>query len=394
MYLMDAYRFENNKAIKNSSFLLNRLGKATSKTIGLFSFTSTLALLLIFLFAYPALSQTINEVPKVASGEIGSRDPIFHEPVSRGISLVFNNQIEESLVIFNGLQEDHPDHPAPHFFKAAAYQVWMNHYRVRKYQIEFEENVKSAILKGEALLKKGPDPWVHFYVGAAYGYQAFNRFRKHEWIGAYLDSKKGIKHLEETITLDQKMYDAYLAFGTYHYWRTAKSKFLRIIAFWIPDKRELGLRQLQFSIDHGQYAPFEASYALIAAYFDYGKYEEAYALLNRTIAKKTRPSLSDLYLKARLLIEFERWQEAETLFTELLDRLESSKYQSIGYQVECKYWIAVTLRSQKRTSEARNISEQALAQSEKRDANLEVESTFENFQDIKSKMKTLVRELS
>ena len=68
--------------------------------------------------------------------------------------------------------------------------------------------------------------------------------------------------------------------------------------------------------------------------------------------------------------------------------------QEIVYQVECKYWIALTLRSQKKTSEARTISVQALAQSEKRDANLEVESTFENFQDIKTKMKNLVRELS
>ena len=50
---------------------------------------------------------------------------------------------------------------------------------------------------------------------------------------------------------------------------------------------------MQFSVDHGQYSPFEASYALIAAYFDYGKYEKAYALLNRTIEKKAQPSFSD-----------------------------------------------------------------------------------------------------
>jgi tetratricopeptide (TPR) repeat protein len=213
-------------------------------------------------------------------------------------------------------------------------------------------------------------------------------------IGAYLDSKKGVKHLKETLALDQNMYDVYLAFGTYHYWRTAKSKFLRFIAFWIPDKRELGLRQLQFSVDHGQYSPFEASYALIAAYFDYGMYESAYALLNRTIAKKAQPSFSDLYLKARLFIKFERLQEAENLLVDLLQRLETSKYPSVGYQVECKYWIAYILKVQEKTTEARTISEQALAQSEKRNADLEVESSFENFKDIKNNLKILVRELS
>lgn len=374
--------------------LFKRFLKGTLRVLCLspYAFAATLAF--IFLFSTPAFSQTLEGVPSVASDAIGARDPIFHEPVSRGIHLVFNGQVEESLVIFDRLLKEYPDHPAPHFFKAAAYQVWMSHYRLSKFQNEFEENVKSAISKGEALLKTDSDPWVHFYVGGAYGYQAFNRFRKHEWVGAYLDSKKGVKHLEETLALDQNVYDVYLAFGTYHYWRTAKSNFLRFIAFWIPDKRELGLRQLEFSVDHGQYSPFEASYALIAAYFDYGKYENAYALLNRTIEKKTQPSFSDLYLKARLFIKFERLQEAENLLVDLLQRLETSKYPSVGYQVECKYWIAYILRSQEKTTEARTISEQALAQSEKRNADLEVESSFENFEDIKDNLKTLVRELS
>ena len=391
---MCSYRFERNLTSNDFLLLFYDFLKKTLRVLGLSPYAFAATLPFIFFFSTPAFSQTYEGVPNVASDAIGTRDPIFHEPVSRGIHLVFNGQIEESLVIFDRLLEEYPDHPAPHFFKAAAYQVWMSHYRLSKFQNEFEENVKSAIYKGEALLKTDSDPWVHFYFGAAYGYQAFNRFRKHEWIGAYLDSKKGIKHLKKTLVLDQNVYDVYLAFGTYHYWRTAKSNFLRFIAFWIPDKRELGLRQLQFSVDHGQYSPFEASYALIAAYFDYGKYEKAYALLNRTIEKKAQPSFSDLYLKARLFLKFERWQEAENLLVDLLQRLETSKYPSIGYQVECKYWIALILRSQKKTSEARAISEQALAQSEKRNADLEVESTFENFQDIKDNLKTLVRELS
>jgi tetratricopeptide (TPR) repeat protein len=100
-------------------------------------------------------------------------------------------------------------------------------------------------------------------------------FRKHDWISAYRDSGRGISHLQKALELEPKLYDVYLATGTYYYWRTAKSKFLRIIAFWKTDKRELGLRELRFAIDHGRYAPNESAYALITAYFDYGKYQEA-----------------------------------------------------------------------------------------------------------------------
>jgi tetratricopeptide (TPR) repeat protein len=357
------------------------------------SFVFTVAFAFIVLFSTPASSDIMDSVPEVAADAITPPDPIFDEPASRGINLVFNGHFRESMEIFNGLLTKYPNHPAPNFFKAAAYQVWMNNYRLNLFQTDLEKNIQAAIYKGEEMLKKGRDPWVNFYVGAAYGYQAFNGFRKHQFIAAYVDSKKGLNHLEETLILDPKIYDVYLAFGSYYYWRTAKSDLIRIVAFWIPDKRELGLRQLQFSIDHGRYCPNEATYGLINALFDYGDYENAYTILNRTIAKKPELGFSDLYLKGRLLIKLKKWQEAESALLELLRRLESSDYPCIGYQVECKYWIAVVFRAQNKISEARAISEQALRQSEKRNVDIELDGVFEDFDEIHAQLKTLNEEL-
>ena len=372
---------------------LNRWLKGTITVKGFRPLVFTVAFAFIVLFSTPASSDIMDSVPKVAADAIAAPDPIFDEPASRGINLVFNGHFRESMQIFNELLPRYPNHPAPNFFKAAAYQVWMNNYRLNIFQKDLEQNIQAAIDKGKEMLKKEPDPWVNFYVGAAYGYQAFNRFRKHEWVGAYLDSKKGLNHLEESFTLDPKIYDVYLAFGSYHYWRTAKSDFIRIVAFWIPDERELGLRQLQFSIDHGRYCPHEASYGLVSALFDYGAYEKAYTALNRILAKKTELSFSDLYLKGRLLIKFEKWQEAESILLELRRRLESSEYPSVGYQVDCKYWIAVVLRAQKKSSEALAVAEDALRQSEKRNPDIELDGVFEDFDEIQDQLKILIDEL-
>ena len=150
---------------------------------------------------------------------------------------------------------------------------------------------------------------------------------------------------------------------------------------------------MQFSIDHGRYCPNEASYGLVNALFDYGEYEKAYEILNRITAKKTEPGFSDLYLKGRLLIKLNKWQEAESVLLELLKRLESSEYPCTGYQVECKYWIAVVFRAQNKISEARTISGQALRQSEKRNADIELDGVFENFDEIHDQLKTLNDEL-
>ena len=270
----------------------------------------------------------------------------------------------------------------------------MSNFRINDFQQELEENVQLAIDKGNGWLRKGrDDPWLHFYVGAAYGYRAFNRFRKHDFIGAYLDGKKGVNNFDKALTIEPTLYDVYLGLGVYHYWRTAKSKFLRVIAFWMSDKRELGLRQIEFFVDHALYSRNEAIYALIAAFFDSGRYEKALNLYNRTIARKKRPSLSDLYYKGRLLIQFQRWEEAETTFQKILQRIEKREYTSVGYQIESKYWIALALMAQNKEFEALRVAEIALAQIEKRNVGSELEGPFENFKEVKNNLLTLHEDL-
>ena len=351
----------------------------------LFLFTSTMT---------PAFPRTIGAVPNVKPDSLSLPDPIFHDIVSRGINMVFDEQYEKSLSIFRELEEMYPNHPGPNFFKAATYQSWMSNFRINNFQQELEKNVQLAIDKGNGLLRKGrDDPWLYFYVGAAYGYRAFNRFRKHDFIGAYLDGKKGVNNFDKALTIEPTLYDVYLGLGVYHYWRTAKSKFLRVIAFWMSDKRELGLRQIEFSVDHALYSRNEAIYALIVAFFDSSRYEKALNLYNRTIARKKRPSLSDLYYKGRLLIQFQRWEEAETTFQKILQRIEKREYTSVGYQIESKYWIALALMAQNKEFDALRVAEIALAQIEKRNVGSELEGPFENFKEVKNNLLTLHEDL-
>jgi tetratricopeptide (TPR) repeat protein len=261
--------------------------------------------------------------------------------------------------------------------------------RLNKFQEEFEKDIQLTIEKGHELLKRGNDPWVFFYLGAAYGYRAFNEFRKNNWIDSYFDAQKGVDSFEEALERDPKLFDVYLGLGSYHYWRTAKSNFLRLITFWIPDKRELGLRQIEFAFQHGSYSPDQAGYNLIAAYFDYGQYDKAMQILNRILEKKKTAGLSDLYYKGRLLIEFERWAEAESVFREILEHLENYKFASAGYKAECMFWIAALLTKQKKRSEALEFAEMSLAQSGERDADSELEGPFENFREIEDRLQRL-----
>jgi tetratricopeptide (TPR) repeat protein len=314
--------------------------------------------------------------------------------LTRIINATFRDQYEEAVRIADSMIKVYPDHPAPYFFKAATLQGWMSTYRISNFQDEMEENTQKAIDVGDALLEKEYNPWLHFYVGGAYGYRGFNRFRKLNFIGAYRDAQRGINHFEEALEKDSTLYDVYLGLGSYYYWRTAKSKFLRLITFWMPDKRKLGMDQLNFVIHHGRYAIYESIYVLLAAYYNEGMYEKGLQLVNEAIQEKESPNLTDLYFKGRFLVLNGNWPEIQKIFTTMLDRILDYKYPSIGYQVECKYWIARALDQQGQEREALFTARDALMLSRKRDSDKEIEGHIDSFDDIRSELEKFHSELN
>lgn len=309
-------------------------------------------------------------------------DPVIHDGMMRGVQLVDRDLHGESIRLFDGLSTLRPDHPAPHFLKAASYQSYMNTFRTNRYQRELEQNVRTAVEKGQRLLENRDDPWLRFYIGSSYGYQALNHFRKYAWINAYVDALNGVHHLETALRMEPRLYDAHLGLGTYYYWRTAKSKFIRNIAFWMEDRRESAIADLEFVVDRGLYAAREAVYSLIVTYWDSGRSEKALELVRKTLLKKMHPNMTDLYYNARLMAGFKRWPETEDGFRQVLDGLERSGEAGHGYQVECKYWIARALFEQGRTRAAVPFLERAFHQDRLRVEGTEPEGYFESHAEI------------
>ena len=316
-------------------------------------------------------------------------DPIFHEALSIGLDHVSNNRFSEALAIFDSLQEVYPHHPAPNFYIAATYQSWMLTYRRNNFQNDFYENTILAIEKGTKLQEKDNDPWLNFYVGAAYGYKALLLFRRHNWIGAYIDGRKGINNLNIALEKLPNLYDCYYGLGSYNYWGSVKSNFIRILVFWMEDKRKLGLDQLQLSIDRGRYCPYEAIHGLIIAYYHYGDYEKALTLNNMAMELSNTPSIATLYMRGRLMAKFEKWSEVQDIFQSILNQLVIQSPQSIGYQVECKYWIGEALMNQNQPNEAYELVIQALSQSKNWIKEKEMDNPLEGFDIIKNHLEKL-----
>lgn len=355
-------------------------------------------LILVFLlFSYSILfaeKDLYEIVPEVTPGTRSRIDTLFDQELSHIIKLTVLDRHAETIPIVDSLIKAHPNHLAPYFFKAAILQGWMSSFRINHFQNEVEENVQKVIDIGNELLENGNDPWVHFYLGGAYGYRGFARFSRYNFIGAYNDARRGINHFKEALKSDSTLYDVYLGLGSYFYWRTAKSKFLRLIAFWIPDKRELGLNQLEFTLKHGRYAVNETIYVLLASYYDAKRYTDALKLVNEVIETRNYANVSDLYFKGRLLINYQKWSEAEAIFTEILAKIKNHPYRSIGFEIECKYWIAKAHSERGNIEEALLLAKEALGQRKDRDPDLETEGSIDSFKDIENLLEDLFEDLN
>lgn len=228
-------------------------------------------------------------------------------------------------------------------------------------------------------------------MGSAYGYRALARLRRHNWVGAFLDGRRSNEHLNKALQRDPRLYDTYFALGAYHYWRTARSGFIRAVAFWMRDRRELGKHQMQLAIDHGRYIRNGALHGLALAQYDAG--ETAQALRTNTVVLGAiePPTNGSLYLRGRLLAQQQDWPAVESTFHQLLAKLTE---KSVGYQVECKYWIARALVEQEQPESALQLTKQALEQSRARDADLELESALEGFEVVLDRLVELQKDLS
>lgn len=342
-----------------------------------------LKIFLTLLFFLSSGAPGKDELPVLPPEARAPIDSLFDTPLSFGIDLVYQDRYQEALTVFDSLQLEFPNHPAPYFYKAAVYQSWMSSFRFNHFHKELEENIKIAIDKGNDLIKvRKNDPWLNFYLGAAYGYRAFFRYRKMNWIGAYMDGKKGVGNLKKALKKNPELYDAYLGLGTYHYWRTARSKVLKVVAFWMKDKREFGIQQIDFSLRHGRYCLIESGFGLVATLYDYKKYDEALTALDSLSANLKTPVISAIYLRARLMGYYGKWAEMRQIFEEILARLEEHPYESVGFKAECKYWIAKTLQEEMKLAEALVMAEEALALAPQRDKDKELEGPLESFKEI------------
>jgi tetratricopeptide (TPR) repeat protein len=248
---------------------------------------------------------------------------------------------DSALAIFDEVIQADTTSPRGYFFVAAAYSNLTSDYRNFSYKDDFYRHVDRAIEIGERKEKSGSATAEDlFYYGGAVGYRGIFRSFDGDWWGAFKDGLKGRSLLGKALEADSSYKDIYFGFGTYDYWRSAKTKIL----WWLPffsDKRDQGIEETWKAIREGKFAAHEGRYALIRIYFDYEKYDRVLSHWENEVRQFNPQDPFSLYWVGQAYIKVGQFDKALESFETILSVYLSSPYYDPAGEMECRYYIGL-----------------------------------------------------
>jgi len=196
-------------------------------------------------------------------------EPSLHALVLSGIDLILKQEYDRADSLFCEVAKKHPYHPAGFLYQAAVMQAYA-----------IDVDVPIGRQKFDSLLERGKmtaagldSPWREFFLATADGYDAFERVERGDWLGGIRKAMASASTYEQIVQKDSSFYDAYIGIGTYQYWRSRKTAFIRWLPF-VRDDRELGIKMLIAGAERSEYSRSTAISALISIYLDAEKYQD------------------------------------------------------------------------------------------------------------------------
>jgi tetratricopeptide (TPR) repeat protein len=282
----------------------------------------------------------------LAFAQPGIDSPQVDSIIMRGMELVYADRNSEGVEEFKKLINLFPDNPIGYFYVSASLQTVMDDYRNYADMDEFNKYMDLAIEKGERIKEEGNlTAYDWFYFGGAIGFRGIHKALTGNWMGAFVDGLKGKGYLEKALELDPEMYDVYYGLGSYHFWKSLKSR----VFWWLPfvsDNRQMGIDMIMQAIEKGKYSRKDAKLALVRIWVENKEYDKAFAMIDEL--EKIYPNKPFLlWLQAQAQMENSMYDEALGTYQKLLAALTASPYYHPAGEVECRYLMARVLYEKK-----------------------------------------------
>ncbi|MBI3871686.1 MAG: hypothetical protein HY304_01240 [candidate division Zixibacteria bacterium] len=204
---------------------------------------------------------------------------------SRLISrLIWTDRYDDALDSGNVLLSTDSTRLLGHLLLGITYYSISNQYRTDRYFDSATAHLDSAIAIAQTQLSaQGDDADLLFVLGSGYAFRGALRGQQGGWWGAIRDGVRSAASLNKAVAMDSTLYDAYLGLGTYHYWKSAKSKHFTWLPF-VKDRREQGIREATTAGRLGNITPMAAQKSLIVIYMNENRLDDARALIDSVLS--------------------------------------------------------------------------------------------------------------
>jgi tetratricopeptide (TPR) repeat protein len=171
--------------------------------------------------------------------------------------------------------------------------------------------------------------WYQYFLALTEGYTAYFHAINESWFSALSTGVDAISEFDKILASDKKFYEAYIAIGTFEYWKSRKMEFIDWLPFNI-DSRKIGIERLKVAIDSSSYNSYLAINSLIWIYIDQNRFDDAIKISEKAL-KEFPDSRTFKWGLARAYEEIDP-SKAIALYIEILNSypvLENGNYKNV-----------------------------------------------------------------
>ncbi|MCZ6703384.1 MAG: hypothetical protein O6940_10125 [Ignavibacteria bacterium] len=255
-----------------------------------------------------------------------------------GIRNIIKQDYTKAEKNFIQLGKQYPKLPFSNIYLAACKIAEAYDY-AEQYESEYiESNLEKAKkVAGDLLVSDEDNLWYNYLYALAEGYSAYYDAINENWFSALSTGINSILSFGICLNLDNKFYEAYIAIGTYEYWRSRKTEFLEWLPFY-EDEINIGIEKLRKAADLASYNSYLAIYSLIWIYIDQKDFKSAIELGEKAIKEFPKSR----YFKRGLARAFEDIDPKKSidLYYEILNSYLKERNRNHINEIVLKHLIA------------------------------------------------------
>lgn len=285
-----------------------------------------------------------------------------------------------------------PDDPMASILQMSVYQTQMRAYRVRIYEAQFDSVVAHAVELADHQARKNPTAEMLFMQGSAWGMQALHHFKQGKWSKGLKEAVLALHYMKKSLQKDQSFADPKLSLGLYNFWKGEKLNFG--LGFGKRGSKQ-ALKLIEDVWKRGRYLWIDAAFTLQNILLHADDYARALEI-NEWLLERFPGHPSVLYHRALLFEKLKRPTEALSSWLALIERIQSYPVQSNGYLAECYLHCAQIYEASESSDieagsceKMKNALKKAAFHAEHRDATMELESSFQKFDEIHDAIKKM-----